>query len=937
MIRAWHPRETLPPLALGVAYGAVWAAWWLLTASGTAGRHVSAAALVVASGVALVALARRREDPMVAYAPLLAHRHLGAVLSRRSDGVILHVSPALLEHMGVQREEVVGRSGVAMGFWADDASRLAWIDAVTREGPSPLREFSIPRPHGGGWNVLVTVVAIDLPEGPGVLSLVLDATERARALDALNLSEERLRLAMEASEEGFWDWRLDTGTLYVSPRCFSLLGEPQPPGATSPEWWRARLHPDDAPRLADAVEAIGRGHDESVLLECRLRTQDGAYPWLLAKTRVAARSADGRPVRVLGTLVDVTRRRQAEIERAASERRFRTLVEASPDLVFLLDREERVLYLNSAAARALGRSVEQAVGSRQAELFPASTSEQHSKALQDLFRTGQPFRSEAPHEMGGRTIWIETQLTPLRDETGDVVSVLGIARDITARRDAERELRRAFQRTTDILEGTSDGVLTLDGDLVIRTFNRAAERLLGRGRGEVLGRGWLEAFPEMRGSFFDTRLQQASRTATPAAFEVHLTVSPYANWYDVRVFPIQEGLSVFFRVTTDRKRLEEQLAQAQKMEAMGRLAGGVAHDFNNQLAAILGYDELLLRDLPPQHPARPRAEQIRRAAERAATLTRQLLAFGRKQVLEPRLLNLNVVVADLEELLRRTIGEDVEMTVTLAPGLHSVKADRAQVEQALLNLVVNARDAMPRGGSLIIETRDVTLSEAECVRRVGAEPGEYVELSVEDSGTGMDPSVRTRLFEPFFTTKEFGKGTGLGLSIVYGFVSQSGGHITVESEPGRGSRFCILLPRRELVAETSTSPGPPAAFSSRHGTEGILVMEAEPSLRRLIVEVLRASGYSVIEAATHDDAVSAAARDHDTIDLLVVDLQAGGPALLARLAEERPGLRGLFMLGHADPEPNDSPSSDSVTVLRKPFAPTTLARRVREALDRSTT
>jgi len=367
---------------------------------------------------------------------------------------------------------------------------------------------------------------------------------------------------------------------------------------------------------------------------------------------------------------------------------------------------------------------------------------------------------------------------------------------------------------------------------------------------------------------------------------------------------------------------------------MGRLAGGVAHDFNNQLAAILGYDELLLRDLPPHHPARPRAEQIRRAAERAATLTRQLLAFGRKQVLDPRLLNLNVVVAELEELLRRTIGEDIEMTVALAPGLHSVKADRAQIEQALLNLVVNARDAMPRGGSLLIETRNVPLSEAECVRRVGAEPGDYVELSVEDSGMGMDPSIRTRLFEPFFTTKEFGKGTGLGLSIVYGFVSQSGGHITVESEPGRGSRFCILLPRRELGAETSPSPGPPTAYSSRHGTEGILVMEAEPSLRRLIVEVLRASGYAVIEAATHDDAISAAARDHDTIDLLVADLQAEGPALLAHLAEERPGLRGLFMLGHTDPEPNDTAGSDSPTLLRKPFAPTTLVRRVRDALDR---
>jgi two-component system cell cycle sensor histidine kinase/response regulator CckA len=619
----------------------------------------------------------------------------------------------------------------------------------------------------------------------------------------------------------------------------------------------------------------------------------------------------------------------------AREARFASLVEAFPDMVFLLDREEHVLYLNAAAARTLGGRPEEFVGRDQADLFPAATGRQHSLSLAEIFRTGESFRSEAPHEMGGRTIWIETHLAPILDAHATVRSVLGVARDITERRHAEAELRTAYQHTSDILEATSDGFLSLDSGSVLRSFNQAAERMLGRSRADVLGRTLIEAFPELRGSAFEEKFTQSRREGKPVAFETYFAAKPYENWYEVRVFPIQDGLSVFFKVTTDRKRLEEQLMQAQKMEAIGRLAGGVAHDFNNQLAAILGYGELVLKDLPVDHPARPRAEQIRKAAERAATLTRQLLAFGRRQVLEPELLNLSTVVSDLEEMLRRTIGEDIELKIALAPDLARVRADRAQVEQALLHLVVNARDAMPRGGSLTIETRGAELDAAYCRRHLDARPGPHAVLAVADTGCGMDGVTLDRLFEPFFTTKEIGRGTGLGLSMVYGFVTQSGGHVAVESEVGRGSRFMIYLPcvggaqAPAVRAASATAPSP-------RGNETVLVVEDEPVVRRLIVDVLRASGYRVIEASDGEEGRKAAEAHDGEIALLLTDIvmpRMGGQALAALLVRSRPGLNVLFMSGHAEDAINPQGAVDPSRLLQKPFTPTALVRRVREALN----
>jgi PAS domain S-box-containing protein len=673
----------------------------------------------------------------------------------------------------------------------------------------------------GLWLVLGRPDALDvivLASGAGLVSgwawITWGATAAQRAerlaLNALSLREERLRLAIEGSSEGLWDWNPRTNEVHLSPDCYLFLGYAPDEFPSTPAEWHARILEEDRENALRYVhDQLAAGGDR-IRVEGRLMNKSGEPRVILVRGRVATRDADGQPTRLVGTLVDITERRRAE-----------------------------------------------------------------------------------------------------------------------------NNVRAAYGRITDILESISDGFLALDSDFVVQSFNHAAEDLLGRSREEVVGRDFLGAFPELRGSEFDVRLREALDRQEERSFETQLTTPPVEGWYEVRAFPIQRGISVFFRATTERKRLEAQLAQAQKMEAIGRLAGGVAHDFNNQLAAILGYDELILRDLPEGHAARPRAEQIRKAAQRAAVLTRQLLAFGRRQVLAPQILSLNSVVTEIEEMLRRTIGEDVTLIAQLAPDLAQVRADRAQMEQALLNMVVNARDAMPRGGQITIETRNVVLDQAHCAQHLGATPGEHVLLAVHDTGPGMDSRTLGRLFEPFFTTKEFGKGSGLGLAMVYGFVRQSGGHVTVESVPEVGTRLFVYLPQVSGPVPRA-APRAAAWVASRPARgETVLVVEDESAVRRLIVEVLRAAGYRVIEAADGDDGLRVAEAHPDVIHLLVTDMIMpcmSGRALADNLCRARPELRVLYMSGHAEDAYSDEKGAALAPMIEKPFTPTTLAQRVREAL-----
>jgi signal transduction histidine kinase/sensor domain CHASE-containing protein/CheY-like chemotaxis protein len=388
------------------------------------------------------------------------------------------------------------------------------------------------------------------------------------------------------------------------------------------------------------------------------------------------------------------------------------------------------------------------------------------------------------------------------------------------------------------------------------------------------------------------------------------------------------------RDITEGKLMEEQLRQSQKMEAVGTLAGGVAHDFNNLLTVIKGYSRLLLDRVDQDEDLAPKLEQIEKAADRAAALTRQLLAFSRRQVMEPKVINLNTIVSNVTSMLQRLIGEHIEVVSALEPELGVVLADPGQLEQVIINLAVNARDAMPDGGKLLLQTRNAELDGNFAREHVGTRPGRYVQLTVKDSGIGMSAEIQAHIFEPFFTTKEMGRGTGLGLSTVYGIVKQSDGYIWVESEVGQGSTFVISLPRSDRMAEPAVARELPAAV---RGSETVLLVEDHDALRELTSGVLRGSGYTVLEASNPGDAEEICRRHSDTIHLLVTDVVmpgASGHEMAARLLTQRPGLAVLYMSGYSsDLTTRKGMLTPGSAFLEKPFTPSVLRRKVREVLD----
>jgi two-component system, cell cycle sensor histidine kinase and response regulator CckA len=384
---------------------------------------------------------------------------------------------------------------------------------------------------------------------------------------------------------------------------------------------------------------------------------------------------------------------------------------------------------------------------------------------------------------------------------------------------------------------------------------------------------------------------------------------------------------------TERRALEEQLRQSQKMEAVGRLAGGVAHDFNNLLTVIKGYSELLLDELKESESQREEVEEIRKAADRAAMLTRQLLAFSRQQVLAPKVLDMNSIVSEMDKLLRRLLGEDIGLFTSLEPALGRVKADPGQIEQVIMNLAVNARDAMPRGGKLTIETANAELDETYAHEHVGAKAGSFVMLAVSDNGQGMTEQVRERVFEPFFTTKEMGKGTGLGLSTVYGIVKQSDGYVWVYSEPGVGTSFKVYLPRVDAPIEAAAKK---PTTTELNGTETVLLVEDEDGVRALVRQVLQKRGYTVLEARSGKDALLECERQQGKIDLLLTDVvleQMSGRELAEKLSPLRPEMKVLYISGYTDDAiVHHGVLTAGKAFLQKPFTTEALARKIRSVL-----
>ena len=506
-----------------------------------------------------------------------------------------------------------------------------------------------------------------------------------------------------------------------------------------------------------------------------------------------------------------------------------------------------------------------------------------------------------------------------------------------------REIRDARDFLQSITENSPDAIITTDGRGRLTYFSRGAEAMFGYRAAKMIGSAVADLYPggleEARA--VKRRLAQEGQlrnyesgflTKDGGCVEVSASISLLRDATG-RV----AGTLGVLKDIGERRRLEEQLRQSQKMEAVGRLAGGIAHDFNNLLTVIAGRAQLILSRLRPEEPIHRDATLVRTTADRAAVLTQQLLTFSRKQVLQPQVLNLNAVVTAMEPMLGRLIGEDIDLAVIPAESLGRVKADPGQIEQVIVNLVVNSRDAMPQGGRLTVETADVELDAAYASRHFSVPPGPYVMLAVSDTGEGMDEQTRSRVFEPFFTTKGPGKGTGLGLATVYGIVKQSGGDIQLYSEPGRGTAFKIYLPRvAQVSAEVDDTTSPSAAVA--RGDETVLLVEDEPEVRDLAREILEVSGYTVLQACDPLEAVVMAERHPGPIHLLLTDVimpRQSGRALVERLRPLRPEMQVLYMSGYTNEAIVRHGVLDPDTLfIQKPFTPDALGHRVRAALDR---
>ncbi len=497
-----------------------------------------------------------------------------------------------------------------------------------------------------------------------------------------------------------------------------------------------------------------------------------------------------------------------------------------------------------------------------------------------------------------------------------------------------------------LLESATQAILAVDAAGRIVLANRRSEELFGFTREELLQASVEMLIPESKRSLHED--QRKEYLAQPRVRPMGIGMDLAARRKDGAEFPVEVSLShiqteqgcfaiAFISDISQRKLLEEQLTHAQKMEAVGRLAGGVAHDFNNMLTVISGYNRMVLDDLPPDDPLRINAEEIQVAADRAAGLTSQLLTFSRRQIVRPRVICVNTILAETEKMLRRLIGEDILLVLKPAPEAGNVRADPGHIEQAVVNLVVNARDAMPNGGNITIETANTTLDATYARSHLGVNPGDFVMIAVSDTGHGMDAETRRHIFEPFYTTKPKGKGTGLGLATVYGMVKQSGGDIWVYSEPGKGTTFKLYFPRVAEPAAVSEIRG--VEMAKVHGSETILVVEDEDAVRDLTVAILRQLGYGVLAASSGQEALATAQAYPSDISLLVTDVVMpgmSGKQLADALLLTRPEMRVLYVSGYTENTVlNQGGLGPGVDFLPKPFNRQIIAGRIRQMLDRT--
>jgi two-component system, cell cycle sensor histidine kinase and response regulator CckA len=767
---------------------------------------------------------------------------------------------------------------------------------------------------------------------PGELPKILGDV-LVHSLDAAGLSTGLLYLANEAGRlELQAQAGLPASARATASSCFGHLeilvsaldsGEPAPYGLGQPGLGvgpRALL--EGLAKASALIVPFVVGQERVGALALASNSQDLSQPAWLEFARTLAMQF-GQAIALGRTLA----------RGAASEARYRSLMEHANDAILVFPPDLTILEANRRAEELLGCPKDQIVGRSYASFFAredqGGLTEDHATLLAEGATRVQDRRVV---RTDGSVVSVDVSASLVR--IGEETVVLSILHDASDRKRAEAEYRLLFDRNP-------HPIFVFDREtLAFLAVNEAAVRLYGFSRDEFLGMTIKEIRPvEEVPALLDYLATMPDSLSLKATQVIHrkkdgsiLEVAGYSSPIEFRG---RHAHLVLVNDVTEKKGLEAQLLQAQKMEAVGRLAGGVAHDFNNLLGVITGYSELLLKDLGPEHPGLKCLAEIQKAADRAASLTRQLLAFSRQQVLQPRILDLDEVVANVEAMLRRLIGEDIHLVTKRTAGLGHVRADPGQIEQVLMNLVVNARDAMPKGGGLILETANIVLDEAYSSAHPEVRPGPFVLLSVTDTGEGMNAETRAHLFEPFFTTKAAGKGTGLGLATVFGIVQQSGGSVRVDSQLGLGTTCNIYFPRVEdaLSRPSVGLPGAPPPG----GTETVLLVEDADSLREMIREILESAGYDVLESSDPEEALFKVSTLDSPVRLILTDVVMpgmSGPELAKSIQTVRPDIKVLFMSGYTDEAVGlHGVLSAGTHFIQKPFPAEALLRKVREAID----
>jgi two-component system cell cycle sensor histidine kinase/response regulator CckA len=779
-------------------------------------------------------------------------------------------------------------------------------------------------------------------------ALKADMIERKRTEEALRKSEERYRALAELAQDfifivdqkGFIQYVNRSGAKEFGCRLDEMLGRNI----------RDLFPPEIYERQKNNIQKVMES-GTSLNIEHLTKFPNRAL-WFNTDL-IPLKDERGRVNSVLGISRDITERKQIEEALRESEEKYRTILENIEDGYYETDLPGDLTFFNDSLCRMLGYSKNEMMGMSNKQYTDEENRKKLFQAFNEVYRTGEHTKSfdwEVIRKDGAK-VFGEVSVSLIKDSEGQPIGFRGIARDVTERKRAANALQAEKQRFQMLLENAPFGMILIDKDGAFKYINLKFTELFGYDLNDVPnGREWFrKAYPDPAyrhqaiAAWIDDIKSFEPGEKIPRIFTItckdgtekiirFITVQlESGEWLESA-----EDITLLKRADEEKAALAEQLRQSQRMEAIGRLAGGVAHDFNNLLTVIRGYSQLTLLELKEGDKLWGNIEEIQKATKRATDLTRQLLAFSRRQIMDMKILDLNTLLQDLDKMLHRVIGEDIELVYRLPEDLGKVKIDPGQMEQVILNLAINARDAMPSGGKLVIETKNMELGEDYVWTHLGSAPGQYVTLSVTDTGIGMTPDVKARIFEPFFTTKEKGKGTGLGLSTVYGIVNQSGGNIWVYSEPGKGTTFKIYLPKMDEFPKEIIETG--EAVEILRGNETILAVEDEEEVRTLVVKILRKQGYTVIEAS-HGEEAMRLAEEHrgNGIHLLLTDVVMPGMSgreLAEMLKLRYPEIKVLYMSGYTDDAiVYHGVVEEGINYIQKPFTLDSLARKLREVLD----